>query len=127
MSGNPLTDPIESARHETFAGIEIDVMSAGPVRVKRLVYRPGFRWSVDMKPHVDSDRCMHAHVGFLAQGSVDGEYADGCTFSFTAPEAVYVEPGHDSWVIGDEDAVLIQVDFADETLGRMHIEPHSHT
>ena len=33
-----------------------------------------------MKPHVDTDLCMHAHVGFLAQGAIAGEYPDGCTF-----------------------------------------------
>ena len=29
-----------------------------------------FRWSVDMKPIVGTDLCMHAHVGFLAHGEI---------------------------------------------------------
>jgi hypothetical protein len=60
---------------------------------------------------------MHAHVGLLARGHVRGEYADGCTFEFVAPQAVVVEPGHDAWVVGAKAAVLIQFDAENETAG----------
>lgn len=120
-------DPIKGARHETFAGMEIDVMEAGPVRIKRLVYGVGGRWSVDVKPHVDTELCMHAHVGYIAQGTLACEYPDGCTAEFTAPAAVYIEPGHDSWVVGDEPVVLIQMDMADHTLDHLGIpDRHRH-
>ncbi|MGA9276369.1 hypothetical protein [Ilumatobacter sp.] len=117
--------PIEGATHQSFAGMEIDVMSAGPVRIKRLVYGVGGRWSEHVKPHVGTDFCMHAHVGFIAQGRLAGEYPDGCTFDFVAPQAVCIEPGHDSWVIGDEPVVLIQFDFENDTLERLGM-PDSH-
>ena len=57
----------------------------GNAHVKRLIYRPGTRWSTDVKPLVGTDRCMHGHVGFLAQGHLCGEYEDGCGFDFQAP------------------------------------------
>ena len=47
-----------------------DQARAGAARVKRVVYPPGFRWSVDMKPEVGTDLCMHGHVGFLASGAI---------------------------------------------------------
>ena len=50
-------------------------------------------------------------MGFLARGRMQGEYADGCTFDFAAPSPLVVEPGHDAWVVGDEAAVFIGVDF----------------
>jgi hypothetical protein len=62
---------------------------------------------------------MHAHVGFLARGRLHGEYGDGCRFEFNAPQVVVIEPGHDAWVEGDEDAVLIQFDFERETSERL--------
>ena len=37
---------------------------------------------------VGTDLCEHAHVGFLAQGRLEGVYADGCTFAYAAPQAV---------------------------------------
>jgi hypothetical protein len=56
---------------------------------------------------VGTEYCLHAHVGFLARGRLDGVFDDGCTYSFTAPEVVVLEPGHDTWVVGDEPAVIL--------------------
>ena len=124
---DPLTAPIEGAERQEVGGAQVDVVSVGAGRVKRLVYPPGFRWSVNMKPHVDTDLCMHAHIGFLAQGAIGGEYADGCTFQYEAPAVVAIEPGHDAWVEGGEPAVLIQFDAAEDTLGLFGLPPeHSH-
>jgi hypothetical protein len=61
---------------------------------------------------------MHGHVGFLSTGRVRGQYGDGCTFEFIAPEVVVLEPGHDAWVVSREPAVLIQFDAAGETAQR---------
>jgi streptogramin lyase len=69
---------------------------------------------------------MHAHVGFIARGHIAGEYADGCTFEFVAPQVVTIEPGHDAWVLGDEAAVLIQFDSEEGTARRFGL-PEAHT
>jgi hypothetical protein len=57
-------------------------------------------------------------VGFIARGRIGVEYADGTTQEFTAPAVVAIEPGHEGWVIGDEPAVLIEVDFMGDTAAR---------
>jgi hypothetical protein len=124
---DPLLAPIPGAERMEVAGCVVDVVRAGEGRVKRSVYPPGFRWSKDMGPEVGSDRCRYAHVGFLARGGVAGEYVDGCTFEFRAPAAVVIEPGHDAWVVGDEPAVLIEVDFERETTSRFGLpDAHRH-
>lgn len=123
---DPLLAPIEGAGHQTFAGMDIAYVEAGDARVKRLVYPPGARWSEHVKPHVGTDHCMHAHVGFIAKGRFAGEYADGCTFDHTAPAVIAVEPGHDSWVVGDEPVVLIEFDFVRDTVARLGL-PAEHT
>jgi hypothetical protein len=70
---------------------------------------------------------MHAHVGFLARGRMEGAYADGCTFEITAPAAVVVEPRHEAWVVGDEPAVFIGVDFEGRTADCFGLpEQHGH-
>src|SRR2546430_8376638 len=38
-------------------------------------------------PNVETDYCMHAHVGFIARGRIEGEYADGCRFEYAAPRS----------------------------------------
>ena len=119
-----LTAPMQGTEQTTFAGIGIDSVAVGDARVRRLVYPAGLRWSVDVQPHVGGDRCQHAHVGFLVQGRLAGEYDDGCTFDYAAPQVVAVEPGHDAWIPGDEDAVLIEVDFERGTTARFGLAGH---
>jgi hypothetical protein len=123
---DPLTAPIEGADSRSLAGVQIDTVPLGEARLKRAIYPAGFRWSRDMKPHVSTDLCMHAHVGFLAQGAIAGEYEDGCTFAYAAPAAFVIDAGHDAWVEGDADAVLIQFDAAENTVEFLGLTGHSH-
>src|SRR5205814_2028682 len=81
----------------------------------------GHRWSTHLGPTVGTALCMHAHVGFLVQGRMQVEYPDGCVVAYTAPQAVLVDPGHDACVIGDETAVLVQVDFERDTVARFNL------
>jgi len=113
-----LMAPIAGADRRQIGAVRIDIVRAGNGRIKRVVYPKGFRWSTHLKPTVGTELCMHAHVGLLARGRVRGEYADGCTFDFTAPRVVVLEPGHDAWVVGDEAAVLIQFDAEGDTAER---------
>lgn len=118
---------MRGAETREVGGVRMDVATAGNGRVKRVIYPPGFRWSTHMKPISGTDLCMHAHVGFLAEGRIHIEYADGCVLEFEAPQAVAIEPGHEGWVVGDEPAVLIEFDFLNETASRFGLaEAHSH-
>jgi len=124
---DPLLEPIEGADHRDVGGAQVDTVRAANGRIKRAVYPPGFRWSTHMKPVSRTELCMHAHIGFLARGHIQGEYHDGCTFECVAPQVVVLEPGHDAWVVGDEEAVLIQFDSEEGTARRFGLpEEHSH-
>ena len=126
-SGDALLAPMKYADGRVVGGVQLDVAPAGCGRVKRMIYPAGFRWSKDMKPIVGTEYCMHAHVGFLAHGSVHIEYADGCKLEFTAPQVIAIEPEHDGWVVGDEAAVVIEFDFQGETAKRCGMaERHRH-
>ncbi len=112
---DPLLAPMPGAERRTVGGVQLEVASAGSARVKRMIYPPGFRWSLDMKPIVGTEYCMHAHVGFLARGSIHIGYPDGCVKEFSAPAVLAIGPGHDGWVVGDEPAVVIEFDFERNT------------
>lgn len=126
MDFDSLTAPMDGADHREIAGVRLDIACAGDCRVKRTIYPIGFRWSRDMKPVSGTELCQHAHVGFLARGSIGVQYSDGCARVFTAPEVVAIEPGHDGWVIGDEPAVMIEFDFERDTVRRLGM-PDAHT
>ena len=118
QNSDPLFAPIKGADSRVVGGVQVDVVPAGSGRIKRVIYQPGFRWSTHMKDSVGTDLCMHAHVGFIARGRVAVRYGDGTTAEFAAPQVVAIEPGHDGWVVGDEPAVLIEVDFMNDTPAR---------
>ena len=119
MADDPLFAPLPGADHREVGGIQLDIVPAGAARVKRMIYPPGFRWSVSMKPVARTELCLHGHVGFLARGRLRFQFADGRTADFAAPQVVAVEPGHDAWVVGEEPAVLIEFDFERDTLARL--------
>ena len=118
MASDPLLAPIKGADTRTVAGVQVDVVRAGAGRIKRVIYPAGFRWSTHMKTQVGTDLCMHAHVGFIARGRIHIDYGDGTTVEFAAPQVVAIDPGHDGYVVGDEPAVLIEVDFEGATAER---------
>jgi hypothetical protein len=114
-----LEGPIEAALHTEIGGVIVDEVPAGTGRIKRVLYPSGWRWTKDMAPITNTDRCMHAHVGFLVQGQMVVEYADGCREEYTAPSPMVIAPGHDGWVVGDETAVLVQYDCGPGTCERL--------
>lgn len=119
--------PVNGAERRDVNGVRIEMTRAGEGRIRRVIYPAGFRWSRDMKPAVQTDRCMHTHVGFITEGSIGVEYADGCRRIFTAPEAVSIEAGHDGWVASDGPAVMIEFDFEGDTARRFGLAPaHQH-
>jgi hypothetical protein len=117
--------PVVGAERREVGHVLLEVGKAGAARVKRMVYPAGFRWSVDMKPVVGTEWCMHAHVGFLVHGEIHIEYPDGCVIEHRAPQIVAIEPGHDGWVVGKEPVVMIEFDFERETASRLGM-PDSH-
>ena len=119
-----LVAPIPGADTRVVAGVQVDVLPAGSGRIKRVIYQPGFRWSTHMKQAVGTEWCLHAHIGFIARGRIAVSYADGGTLEFAAPQVVVIEPGHDGWVVGDEPAVLIEVDFHGETAEKFGMAEH---
>jgi hypothetical protein len=124
---DPLLAAVHGAERRTIGHVRLDVGRAGAARVKRMVYPAGFRWSVDMKPIVGTDLCMHAHVGFLVQGEIHIEYGDGCVVEHRAPQIVAIEPGHDGWVVGGQPVVLIEFDFEGDTVRRLGMpDAHRH-
>ncbi len=124
MQHDPLLAPIREATTKQFGGLTIDLGQLGAARVQRIVYPTGWRWSTNVRQLVGTDRCRHGHAGFLARGRLGASFADGSTVEHAAPAFVVIEPGHDLWVLGDDEAVFIQFDFGPETIERLGLGPH---
>ena len=87
-----------------------DIFQLDDTVIGRMVNEPGWRWSVDVRPTVGTDRCLYHHVGVVLSGALHVELADGTELDI-GPDSVFeIPPGHDAWVVGDEPWVAL--DFA---------------
>jgi hypothetical protein len=121
MDMDAVLAPIAGAEFREVGGVRVDTFRAGNVRVKRMIYQPGFDWRVHLKQTVGTELCNHAHVGFLAHGEIHVRFENGAVEEFKAPQFVAVEPGHEGWVVGSEPAVLIEFDFEGDTVGKLGV------
>jgi hypothetical protein len=90
-----------------FPNGELAVVELPGVTVGRGVLRPGWKWSNDVKPIVETDSCQQAHTMYVLQGRLHIAMDDGTEGEIGAGEAAVVSPGHDAWVVGDEDFVVL--------------------
>ena len=89
---------------------EIQAVTLGGVTFSRAVFRPGWRWSEDVKPVVGTDSCQATHLAVVISGQFHVQMADGDERDLGPFDAHVVGPGHDAWVVGDEPCVIF--DFA---------------
>jgi hypothetical protein len=102
----------------TFDGGQMELVWVGGTTFVRATFEPGFRWSESLKHKAGTDSCQLPHTGYVMSGRL-GVAPDGGEEVELAPGDVFsIEPGHDTWVVGDEPVVLL--DFTgDDHLAKM--------
>ena len=73
----------------------------------RATFEPGFRWSECLKEKAGTESCQLSHVGFVATGRLGVVSDEGDEVVLGPGDVFSIEPGHDTWVVGDEPAVLL--------------------
>jgi len=97
----------------SFSNGMVEVITVANVMVARTRFEPGWRWSNDVKPIADTERCMFHHEGYCLSGSAVVQADDGSETEINAGDVYVIEPGHDAWVVGDEPWTT--VDFSQES------------
>ncbi len=87
-----------------------EMVTIGETMIGRARFEPGWRWSNDVKPIAQTDRCMILHTGYCISGTMTIQADDGTEVTITPGDGYRIEPGHDGWVVGSEPCVL--VDFS---------------
>ena len=67
-----------------------------------MTLKPGWKWSVDVKPSIGTNTCQASHLGVIISGSICCRHDDGTEATYTAGDAYSIKPGHDAWVVCDE-------------------------
>lgn len=75
--------------------------------IGRAEFRPGWRWSTDVKPHAGTDSCQVHHISYVVSGRFHVRMDDGRELELGPGDAHVVGPGHDAWVVGEEPCVTI--------------------
>lgn len=89
--------------------VDIVNMDSGLV-VGRATFEPGWKWSECVKPIAGTDSCMSGHNSYVLSGHMRVVMDDGSFVDYEPGDIMYVAPGHDAWVLGDEPCVV--VDFS---------------
>lgn len=84
-----------------------DLLELRGYRFERHTYEPGWRWSVDVAPVIGTEICQVPHLRYIISGRMCVEMTDGETAEAGPGEIVWIEPGHDGWVIGDEKCITL--------------------
>lgn len=84
---------------------EILALDAG--EVGRLTLSPGWRWSKDLKPIVGTESCQAPHFQYHLSGTLGIRMDDGTEYVARPGDVTSLPSGHDAWVVGDEDVVVI--------------------
>jgi quercetin dioxygenase-like cupin family protein len=85
--------------------VELVNLAAGPVG--RATFKPGWRWSQHVKPIAGTDSCQAAHTGYFVSGRMKVVMDDGAEVEYGPGDFAIMPPGHDAWIVGDEDCVVI--------------------
>jgi hypothetical protein len=101
-----------------FDGGRMEIVWVGGTTVVRATFEPGFRWSTVLGPKAGTDSCQLSHTGFVVSGRLCFAPDEGDEVTLSPGDVYAVPPGHDTWVVGDEPAVVL--DFTgDDHLAKM--------
>jgi class 3 adenylate cyclase len=85
------------------------VVGLGSIDVGRAILQPGWRWSTDIKPGVGTETCEVHHFHIVLAGTVAFQMGGAPPQEFGPGDVVDVPAGHDAWVVGDGNAVLLDI------------------
>jgi hypothetical protein len=92
-----------------FTNGKVELANLGDAAIGRITLEPGWKWSKDVKPIANTNSCQLPHTQYVISGRLRVRMDDGTEQECGPGEALYVPPGHDAWVIGNEP--FIAVDF----------------
>ncbi len=91
----------------TFDNGRAEVLAIGGMEIGRLVFEPGWRWSEHVRPLAGTELCEAPHFQYHVAGTLRIRTAEGEEFDATPGQVTSLPAGHDAWVVGDEDVVVV--------------------
>ena len=83
----------------------VHCLELGGISFDRASFEPGWRWS----EHAEEDWCRQRHHGYLVAGRMRFLMQNGTEHEAAAGDVYLIPAGHDSWVVGDEPCVALDL------------------
>lgn len=110
------TQPLDSARVLTLTKFSVRRAAVGGLVFDRAEFQPGWRWSQHARDPTGPASCQEPHVGLLLSGALGVLMDDGTRHEIHTGTVYSIPPGHDTWTLGDEPCVAIDVALTDPML-----------
>ena len=85
----------------------LELLRIGDSEIGRLVLQPGWRWSEHVKPIAGTELCEAPHFQYHVAGTLRIKAADGTEFDASPGQVTSLPAGHDAWVVGEEEVVVV--------------------
>lgn len=93
-----------------FEKMKVETVTVDGFTLQRVTFLPGWKWSENNKPSVKTDYCTKHHLMYILSGKLNVVTNDGSKKELVSGDYTVIEPGHDAWVIGDEPAVVLEME-----------------
>ncbi|MDA3645670.1 cupin domain-containing protein [Saccharopolyspora indica] len=90
-----------------FENGRLELLNMAGGTVGRLILRPGWQWSRHVRPVAGTEWCEAPHFQYQISGRLHVAMSDGGEFESGPGSVTSLPQGHDAWVVGDEDVVLV--------------------
>ena len=85
----------------------VELIRIGGATIGRAIFEPGWRWATSVQPLAKTQSCEAPHFQYHLAGTLRIRMVDGSEFDATPGQVTSLPAGHDAWVVGDEDVVVI--------------------
>lgn len=84
-----------------------EILKFEGAEIGRLILKPGWRWSNDVKPIAKTGSCEAPHFQYHVSGQLRIRMDDGTEFTAGPGDITSLPSGHDAWVVGNEPVVVV--------------------
>jgi hypothetical protein len=91
----------------TFEKGKAEIVNMKGGTIGRLIFLPGWKWSVHIKPLAGTKSCEAPHFQYHISGRLGIRMDDGTEFVAGPGDVTSLPSGHDAWVVGDEPVIVI--------------------
>jgi quercetin dioxygenase-like cupin family protein len=88
---------------------KIEFAELEDAKIVRATFKPGWRWTKDVKPSMRKNLSRYRHTVYVISGRLIMQAEDGTECELKPGDCTLFVPGNDAWVLGDEPFIGIGV------------------